>query len=327
MRFERAPRAASAREARADGRAELERVPGAGRADDDPAVPLEDEAVVVGVGVEAGLDLDRLRLGERERAARPLGDLVDDRLVGAAFLVRIGRDPRLVVADLEPVDRVVDRVEAVQVVDHRHGRRHRRLALEAEEEDGLAGLDDLELDPGLGEQRSRPGSGGDDDRLRIEVVERRDRRLVEDAAASLLDAGLERGQRAVGEHVAGLGLEHPHEALRRAKVEPAPELVPVEDLGLDAFERRAPPASSPRGRPRARRSRGNRAASRRSLPRARASLRAPPGRGAPIPPPGRPAGRSASARGSSPARARPRTARTRPRRARHARAPRPSPAR
>ena len=63
---------------------------------------------------------------------------------------------------------------------------------------------------------------------------------MKDAAASSLDAGLKRGQRAVGEHVARFGLEHPHEALRRAKVEPAHELVPVEDLGLDAFSGECP---------------------------------------------------------------------------------------
>src|SRR5207244_5327627 len=90
----------------ADRGCELEAVPRAGRADDDAAAALEDEALVVRVGVEAGLGLDRLGIGIGMRAGNPLGDSLEQLGIGLPRLVGIDLPTRVVNAGLEPVPRV-----------------------------------------------------------------------------------------------------------------------------------------------------------------------------------------------------------------------------
>ena len=65
---------------------ELERVPGAGRADHERPVPLEHKALVCSRRVEAGLCTEGLVVGQREAASRPLGCQPDRSCVGLPFL-------------------------------------------------------------------------------------------------------------------------------------------------------------------------------------------------------------------------------------------------
>src|SRR3954452_901665 len=78
-----------------DGR-ELEAVPGARRADDDSAAPLEHERTVGRRRIEAGLRADRLGIDVRKALAHPGGHALHRLGVRRAFHVRIDLRPTVV---------------------------------------------------------------------------------------------------------------------------------------------------------------------------------------------------------------------------------------
>ena len=217
----------------ADRRRELEAVARAGRADDDAAAPLEDEALVGRGRVHARLGSRRLGLGQPVGVVRPGGDALDQLRVRLARHVRVGLLPGVVRADLQPVDRVVERVHVVRVAVglERDDRRNRPAAgVRAEVAERLAcGLDRQRLV----EQLVDPGAGRHDDHVCVELVR------ADPLALAHVQLAAERGERLVGAGDPGLVLSDHERTFRHLDRKAPLGLLRVEPLPGDtaALER------------------------------------------------------------------------------------------
>ena len=247
--------------------------------------------------------------------ARPVGDPRDELGVGRA-LARPGRSRRRRCgADLEPVQRVGERVEVVRGLAAALDRHDRRAPAGVARAGSSRRVSRVTV---TGERRVdelvHPRAGGDDDGVGVEVVRRDPTRRPARRRASRAEAPRAPGRRSTIPASAWSTREAPAAGSGPGSAARPPRGSSRSQGDAGLRRARAPSSSRSRRRPRAGRARlEQRLAA--LAPRARASPRAPPAPAAPTRARRTRAGRSASGRGSTRARGRARTARRRRRRA------------